>query len=76
MFSVPYQKIVGKEGGSVISVEGFGRFENGGVKYDGFYDKESNTLKFGYTTEIKYDYLLATKKVPVYCNFEFAKTQE
>jgi hypothetical protein len=74
IFNIPYQNIKQTDGTNSI-FQGIQNAELEGAKYDGIYLSESNILKFGYETIIKYNYWGQKADLSVICAFEFAKNK-
>jgi hypothetical protein len=72
LFNIPYQKVVTEEK-EVINVQGFQTSELEGIKFDGIYNSDINSLNFGYETVMKYNYLGTFADVSVMCFYEFSK---
>jgi len=71
-FSIPHQKISLPDGTSG-EIQGFQVTELDGVKYDGMYNSQSNTLNFGYDCVVKYNYSGQQLDLPMQCVYEFSK---
>lgn len=74
-FSIPMQTVTEKDG-SARHYEGLQVAELDGIKYDGIYFTESNILKFGYATIIKYDYGGIQADCMVQFNYEYQKRKQ
>jgi len=56
-----------------LNLQGFQTAELDGVKFDGIYNSDINSLTFGYETSINYDYWGTMAPVSVMAVYEFSK---